>query len=90
MMKQRKDFVMSGTTSINLGDHFTAFLGHLTESGRYGSASEAVRAGLRLLEQEEAKYESLMDALEEGEASGESDMSFNEIVAQAKAEFHAS
>jgi hypothetical protein len=32
----------------------------------------------------------LMDALEEGEASGESDMSFNEIVAQAKAEFHAS
>ena len=81
---------MSGTTSINLGDHFTGFLSHLTKSGRYGSASEAVRAALRLLEQEEAKYEALMEALAEGEASGESSMSFDEIVAQAKAEFHES
>ncbi len=80
---------MSGTTSINLGDHFTGFLSHLTENGRYGSVSEAVRAALRLLEQEEAKYEALMDALEEGEASGESKMSFDEIVVHAKAEFHA-
>jgi antitoxin ParD1/3/4 len=80
---------MSSTTSIHLGDHFTAFLGHLTESGRYGSASDAVRAALRLLEQEEAKHKALMDALKEGEASGESDISFHAIVAQAKAEFHA-
>ena len=79
---------MSGTTSINLGDHFTGFLSHLTDSGRYGSVSEAVRAALRLLEQEEAKYEVLMDSLEEGEASGESNMSFDDIVAEAKTEFH--
>lgn len=80
---------MSGSTSINLGDHFTSFLGHLTESKRYGSASEAIRAGLRLLEQEEAKYAALMDALEEGETSGESDLPFDAIVARAKAAFHA-
>ena len=35
---------MSNTTSINLGDHFTDFIGNLTESGRYGSASDVVRA----------------------------------------------
>lgn len=81
---------MGNTTSINLGDHFTGFLSRLTNSGRYGSASEAVRAALRLLEQEEAKYEALMDALDAGEASGESTLSFDEIVAEAKAEFNAS
>lgn len=79
---------MSNVTSINLGDHFTSFLGQLTKSGRYGSASEAVRAALRLLEQEEAKYENLMNALDEGEVSGESTTSFDEIVAQAKTEFN--
>lgn len=80
---------MSNVTSINLGDHFTTFLGQLTESGRYGSVSEAVRAALRLLEQEEAKYENLLSALEEGEESGESVSSFDDLVAQAKAELHA-
>lgn len=78
---------MSNVTSINLGDHFTSFLRELTSNGRYGSASEAMRAALRLLEQEEAKYEALINALDEGEESGESTSSFDEIVAQAKAEF---
>jgi antitoxin ParD1/3/4 len=78
---------MSGTTSINLGDHFTGFLSHLTENGRYGSVSEAVRAALRLLEQEEAKYEALMNALDEGEASGECAESFDAIVQEAMLEY---
>ena len=80
---------MSNTTSINLGDHFTSFLGQLTESGRYGSVSEAVRSALRLLELEEAKMEFLHDALVEGENSGESTRSFSDIVNEAKMEFHA-
>ena len=80
---------MSNTTSINLGDYFTGFLSRLTESGRYGSVSEAVRAGLRLLEQEEAKYAALMTALEEGEASGECTEEFDDIVQEAIAEYKA-
>lgn len=78
---------MSNTTSINLGDHFTGFIRQLTVSGRYGSASEAVRAGLRLLEEEEKKLEAVMTALDEGEASGENTESVADILAAAKAEF---
>lgn len=84
---------MAHTTSINLGDHFTGFLTHLTESGRYGSASEAMRAALRLLEQEEAKIEALHNALDEGENSGESNRTFEDIIhttlAACKAQNHA-
>ncbi|MCP4934690.1 MAG: type II toxin-antitoxin system ParD family antitoxin [bacterium] len=79
---------MAHTTSINLGDHFTSFLSQLTDSGRYGSTSEAVRAALRLLEQEEAKVETLQSALTEGEDSGESKRSFSDIVKEAKVESH--
>ena len=75
----------SATTSINLGEHFTEFLSQLTAKKRYGSASEAVRAALRLLEQEEAKHQWLMQALEDGEASGESTLSLEEVIAEAKA-----
>ena len=76
------------TTSINLGDHFTGFLSDLTESGRYGSVSEAVRAALRLLEEEEARYSALRQALKEGEESGECTESFDSIVAEAIGEYN--
>jgi antitoxin ParD1/3/4 len=61
---------MSKNTSISLGDHFTRFVDSQLEQGRYGSASEVVRAGLRLLEEHEAKVEALRRALIEGEESG--------------------
>lgn len=62
---------MSKNTSISLGDHFTRFVGQQLEQGRYGSASEVVRAGLRLLEEHEAKVKALQQALIEGEESGQ-------------------
>ncbi len=81
------------TTSIDLGEHFTGFLSQLKESGRYRNVSEAVRAGLRLLEQEEAenktKLEWLRQELIAGEKSGESDSALDEIFAEVKAEFDA-
>ena len=59
-------------TSLCLGDHFTAFVEAQVVQGRYGSASDVVRAGLRLLEDEETKLAALRAALIEGEQSGPS------------------
>lgn len=61
---------MSKNTSISLGDYFATFIDHQVQAGRYGSASEVVRAGLRLLEEHEAKVKALQDALIAGEESG--------------------
>lgn len=61
---------MARNTSISLGDHFAQFVDRQVEGGRYGSASDVVRAGLRLLEEHEARLAVLREALAEGEASG--------------------
>ncbi len=61
---------MSKNTSISIGSHFDSFIQRQIEAGRYASTSEVVRAGLRLLEQEEEKLKLLKQALREGEQSG--------------------
>jgi antitoxin ParD1/3/4 len=63
--------MMTRNTSISLSDHFTTFIDAEVKAGRYGSASEVVRAGLRLLQEHEAKVKALDAALIEGEESGE-------------------
>lgn len=56
---------MSKNTSVSLGEHFEAFVQAGISEGRYKNASEVIRAGLRLLEQEEQKYYSLKKALQD-------------------------
>jgi antitoxin ParD1/3/4 len=60
---------MSKNTSVSLGDHFAEFIEEQITNGRFSSASEVVRAGLRLLEENEAQLSALQAALVEGERS---------------------
>ena len=57
-------------TSVALGPHFDNFIQVSIEEGRYGSASEMVRAGLRLLEVEELRVNALRCAINDGLNSG--------------------
>ena len=61
---------MGRNTSIVLGKHFEGFVKEQVSSGRFGSTSEVVRAGLRLLEDNETRLGILRSLLDEGERSG--------------------
>jgi len=76
---------MAKNTSISLGDHFDGFIAHQIESGRFGSASEVMRAGLRLLEDGESKLGVLRRMLMEGEQSGLADYSYKQFIAELDA-----
>lgn len=71
---------MQKNTSVTLGKHFEGFISRQIQGGRYASASEAVREGLRLLEERETKLEALRQALKEGEDSGRTDYSLNSLI----------
>ena len=76
---------MSMNTSISLDDHFASFLSEQVDTGRYRSASEVVRAGLRLLEEHDAQLSALRAALAAGEASGEAEpFDFDSFIAAKK------
>ena len=76
---------MPRNTSVSLGDHFIGFINERVESGRYNSASDVVGAGLRLLEEHEAKVEVLRKALVEGEQSGPATpFDFDAFIARRK------
>lgn len=71
---------MPKNTSITLGDHFDGFIAQQINNGRYASASEVVRAGLRLLEDNEQKLATLRHLLDEGEKSGTADYSYESLM----------
>ena len=60
---------MPRNTSVTLGEHFEVFVNEKIAEGRFQSVSEAVRAGLRRLEEDELKLEALRSKLAAGEAS---------------------
>lgn len=61
---------MGRNTSISLGNHFEDFIESAISKGRFNNASEVVRAGLRLLEEEENRIMVLRNAIQEGIESG--------------------
>ena len=79
---------MAKNTSMTLGDHFDGFIAGQISSGRFGSASEVVRAALRMLENNEAKLNILREALDDGEKSGISDYEYNAFMAELDSEIN--
>lgn len=61
---------MAKNTSILLGDYFDTFINQQVQSGKFTSASEVVRAALRLFEHQETQKAELVKELKKGEKSG--------------------
>ena len=82
---------MSKNTSITLGDHFEKFINAQLNSGRFNSTSEVLRAGLRLLENNESKVKVLRDHLAKSEAQADQgefvDYSLNGLIAEMDADY---
>ena len=56
--------------NVSIGERWEGFVEEVVKSGRYGSASEVVREGLRLVEEREAKLKALRDTIEASIARG--------------------
>lgn len=77
---------MQKNTSVTLGKHYEDFIARKIEIGQFSTASEAIRAGLRLLEEKDIKLAALRRALEEGEDSGFIDYSLNDLTEELNKE----
>ena len=74
-------------TSISLGNYFDQFVSGQVSVGRYKNVSEVIRAGLRLLENEESKVIALKNAIQKGlESPRVENFNFDENLIQLKAE----
>jgi|TARA_B100000446_G_scaffold179073_1_gene193675 antitoxin ParD1/3/4 len=71
---------MPKNTSMTLGEHFDGFIANQINEGRFASASEVVRAALRMFEDNERKIAVLRKLLEEGEQSGSAEYSYESLM----------
>jgi antitoxin ParD1/3/4 len=78
---------MPKNTSMTLGEHFDGFIANQINEGRYASASEVVRAALRMFEDNERKIAVLRQLLEEGEKSGTAEYSYESLMSELDEEF---
>ena len=78
---------MNKNTSITLGEHFDTFVQTSISQGRYKNVSEVIRAGLRLLEEEENKVLALKNAIQKGlDSPRVKNFDFDEHLERLKAE----
>lgn len=56
--------------NVSIGPRWEKFIEEAVEDGRYSSASEVVREGLRLVEEREAKLSALRETLQRSIAAG--------------------
>ena len=78
-------------SSYSIGKHFEGLIETLSESGRYSTASEVMREGLRLVEEREerrqAKLEALRAEIQKGLDSGPAEeVDIGDMIARVKAE----
>ena len=74
-------------TSISLGNYFDNFVSSQVSAGRYKNVSEVIRAGLRLLEDEESKSQALKAAIQQGlDSPSVSNFDFKENLKKLKKE----
>ncbi|WP_323757123.1 type II toxin-antitoxin system ParD family antitoxin [Roseivirga sp.] len=66
----KKDRAMAKNTSVSLGSYFDQFVQGRINEGRFKNVSEVIRAGLRLLEEEESRVVALRNSIQEGVDSG--------------------
>jgi antitoxin ParD1/3/4 len=71
---------MQKNTSVTIGAHYEKFISQQVSQGHFGSTSEAIRAGLRLLEEQETKLSLLRRPLTEGEESGKANYSLKDLI----------
>jgi antitoxin ParD1/3/4 len=63
-------WIGSGDMNVSIGERWQAFVDRVVKDGRYGSASEVVREGLRLVEEREARLQALRATLDASIAAG--------------------
>lgn len=76
---------MPKTISVTVEDHFAEFIQRTIDEGRYESPTHVIEAGLKLLEEQEAKFAALRAALIEGELSGPGEaFDFEEFIRERR------